>query len=51
LLQTAKLNGLDPFAWLSNVLERIASGEVKSHELDQLLARNWKPDPRLKAAA
>jgi hypothetical protein len=44
LLQTAKLNGLDPFTWLSDVLERMVSGEVKSHELDQLLAWNWKAD-------
>jgi transposase len=43
LLQTARLNGLDPYAWLSDVLERIVSGRVKNHELDQLLAWNWKP--------
>lgn len=43
LLQTARLNGLDPYLWLSDVLERIVSGEVKNHELDQLLAWNWKP--------
>jgi len=44
LLQTAKLNGLDPFTWLSDVLERMVSGEVKSHELDRLLAWNWKAE-------
>ncbi|RZF59165.1 IS66 family transposase [Sphingomonas populi] len=43
LLQTAKLNGLDPYTWLNDVLTRIVSGEVKSNELDQLLAWNWKP--------
>jgi hypothetical protein len=42
LLQTARLNGLDPFTWLNDVLERIVSGEDKSHELDQLLAWKWK---------
>jgi len=42
LLQTARLNGLDPFTWLNDVLERIVSGQVKSHQLDQLLAWNWK---------
>jgi transposase len=42
LLQTARLNGLDPFTWLNDVLERIVSGAVKSHELGQLLAWNWK---------
>ncbi len=44
LLQTAKLNDLDPYTWLNDVLERIVSGEVKSHELEQLLAWNWSPD-------
>ena len=43
LLQTAKLNGLDPFTWLGDVLTRIVSGEVRNNELDQLLAWNWKP--------
>jgi transposase len=42
LLQTARLNGLDPYTWLNDVLEKMVSGEVKSHELDQLLAWNWK---------
>jgi hypothetical protein len=43
LLQTAKLNGLDPFTWLNDVLTRIVSGEVKNNELDQLFAWNWTP--------
>ena len=43
LLQTAKLNGLDPYTWLNDVLERIVSGAVKNNELEQLLAWNWKP--------
>jgi transposase len=42
LLQTAKLNGLDPYTWLNDVLERMLSGDVKSHQLEQLLAWNWK---------
>ena len=42
LLQTARLNGLDPFTWLNDVLERIVSGAVKSHELEQFLAWKWK---------
>ena len=42
LLQTARLNGLDPYAWLVDVLEKIVSKEIKSHQLDQLLAWNWK---------
>jgi len=54
LLQTARLNGLDPYTWLNDVLERIVSGEVKNHELDRLLAWNWKVRPgasKLAAAA
>ena len=45
LLQTAKLNGHDPYSWLNDVLTKIVSGEVKNNELDQLLAWNWKPQP------
>jgi transposase len=43
LLNTAKLNGLDPYTYLSDVVDRIVSGQVKNHELNQLLAWNWKP--------
>ena len=43
LLQTAKLNGHDPFTWLNDALERIVSGQVKTHELERLLAWNWEP--------
>ena len=32
LIQTAKLNGVDPLAWLTDVLERIVSGRTKAHE-------------------
>ena len=46
LLQTAKLNGLDPFTWLNDVLTRIVSGAVKNNDLDQLLAWNWAPGNR-----
>ena len=41
LIQTAKLNGVDPMAWLTDVLERIVSGQTKAHELDALLPWNW----------
>jgi hypothetical protein len=37
LIQTAKLNGVDPQAWLTDVLERIVSGRTKTAELDTLL--------------
>ncbi len=42
LINTAKLNGLDPFTWLSDVLERIVSGAVKINELDRLLPWHWQ---------
>ena len=43
LIQTAKLNGIEPEAWLTNVLERIVSGQTKRHQLETLLPWNWKP--------
>jgi transposase len=42
LIQTAKLNNLDPLAWLTDVLERIVSGRTKQNELHALLPWNWK---------
>jgi transposase len=45
LIQTAKLNKLDPLAWLTDVLERIVSGQTKRNELHTPLPWNWKPAP------
>jgi transposase len=42
LIQTAKLNGVEPLAWLTDVLQRIVTGRTKNHELDTLLPWNWK---------
>ena len=42
LINTAKLNGVEPLAWLTDVLERVVSGRTRSHELDQLLPWAWK---------
>lgn len=42
LIGTAKLNGIEPMAWLTDVLERIVSGRTKVNELDSLLPWNWK---------
>jgi transposase len=36
LIQTAKLNDVDPLAWLTDVLERIVSGRTKRNELHTL---------------
>ena len=41
LIVSAKLNGVDPQAWLADVLARIAAHPA--HELDELLPWNWKP--------
>ena len=50
LVATAKLNGVEPLAWLTDVLERMVSGRTKAHELERLLPWNWKTEP-LGAAA
>jgi transposase len=43
LLQTAKLNDVDPQAWLADVLARIAA--LPAARLAELLPWNWKPQP------
>jgi len=42
LIVTAKMNDIDPQAWLADVLARIA--EHPASRLDALLPWNWKPD-------
>ena len=32
-----------PLAWLPDVLERLVSGRIKQHEIEQLLSWNWRP--------
>ena len=49
LVATAKLNGVEPLAWLTDVLERMVSSRTKAHELEQLLPWAWKAE-RLAAA-
>ncbi|MDM0054016.1 IS66 family transposase [Variovorax sp. J22R115] len=41
LVQSAKLNGLDPWAYLRDVLARIHAHP--SHRLDELLPHRWRP--------
>ena len=43
LIATAKLNDVEPVAWLTDVLELVVSGRTRSHELENLLPWNWKP--------
>jgi hypothetical protein len=48
LIVTCKMNGVDPQAWLADVLLRIAGHPV--HRLDELLPWNWRPRPPAIAA-
>lgn len=42
LLNTAKLNGVDPQTYLTDILERVVSGATKNNQLHELLVWNWK---------
>jgi transposase len=48
LITTAKINDIDPQAWLADVLVRINDHNI--HRLDQLLPWNWEPVPARLAA-
>ena len=48
LIITAKMNDIDPQAWLADVLARIATHPV--HRLDELLPWHWKLAPSAAAA-
>ena len=41
LIESAKLNGHDPWAYLKNVFERLPT--LKQRALEQLLPHNWRP--------
>ena len=50
LIETAKLNDVDPLAWLADVLARIQDHPAK--RIDELLPWNWQPHtPRQRVAA
>jgi transposase len=42
LIVTAKINGVDPQAWLTDILSRIA--EHPANQLDELFPWNWQPE-------
>jgi transposase len=48
LIQTARLNDVDPQAWLADVLARINDHNI--HRLEELLPWNWKTRPARLAA-
>ena len=41
VIETAKLNGLDPQAYLADILSRIQDHKI--NRLDELLPWNWAP--------
>ena len=43
IIQLAKLNGLDPYAYLSKVLKRLPTHKVT--QIEELLPHRWKPEP------
>src|SRR5712671_5125015 len=45
LIATAKLNNVEPFAWLRDVLQRMTDGHPASR-LDELLPWNWQPSAK-----
>jgi hypothetical protein len=49
LIVTAKLNDIDPQAWLADVLARIA--DLPQTRLDELLPWNWQPTRAMLAEA
>ena len=54
LVATAKLNGVEPQAWLTGVLDRVVSGRTKAREIERLLPWTWQAERAgadLKAAA
>ena len=44
LIETAKLNDIDPHAWLADVLARLPDHPAK--RINELLPWNWRPPPR-----
>lgn len=50
VIETAKLNGLEPEAYLADVMEKIASGWPASR-WDELMPWNWRPAETLAEAA
>ena len=49
LIVTAKMNGVDPQAWLTDIIARIAAHPA--HRLDELLPWNWTPASAISARA
>ena len=42
LIETCKMNGVEPYAWLKDTLQKIAAGHPNSH-IEELLPWNFIP--------
>jgi transposase len=49
IIETAKMNGLNPQAYLADVLDRIPDHKV--NRLDEFLPWNWAPITAIRAEA
>ena len=49
LIETAKLNDVDPEAWLTDVIDRIAEHPINC--IDELAPWNWSPEKSQARAA
>jgi transposase len=49
LIETCKLNGIDPRAWLADVLSRLP--DYPASHIDELLPWNWRKPERVAQAA
>jgi transposase len=47
LIETAKMNDVEPYAYLRDVLERMVDGHLVNR-LDELLPWNWQPAESVK---
>jgi hypothetical protein len=48
LITTAKMNNIDPQAWLADILARIA--DHPAHRIDERMPSNWTPQTKTQAA-
>jgi transposase len=49
LIKTCKQNGIEPRAWLADVLSRLP--DYPASRIDELLPRNWRKSERVAQAA
>ena len=49
IIETCKLNSVEPFAYIANVMQRIAAG-WPNNRIDELMPWAWRPIPQQKVA-